>query len=486
MLKIIIIHAITWLIQGQTLQAATPNAQLKPALSAPTVKLLKKARIDPNQLGFAIYDIENGKALHSYNPKKPFIPASVNKMLSCYMSLLVLGPQYRFTTEFWLQPISEKQFELIILGGADPSLDGKALMKAAINVQQATLGKEIVKFSYIDNLFPKSDMISDLGLDDQAYNPGLGPLSASYNRFVVYSPRGKPQSTIPPLTSIQLRKSHEKFSPGKKFNHIASSEIETWLYSRKVRYRRFENVPIRKPGLFTSELFRFLAKKNGLDLPAPKEKASLSQKAKKIFVLKSDPLERLVDATLEYSNNLYAESMYLYALRTINRIPISLEDSGKYFLKWLEKHFDQIDWKGSRFANGSGLSTLNRVTPSQFSQALIKAHDFKLGDNPYWNLLSISAESGFLRRKMRTPPLAFNIWAKTGSLDYVNNLAGYFYSQSGQKLAFTLFINDFEKRRLSNGPNGPKVNRLRRRARTWKRRTNQLIEDLLSQWIQRF
>ena len=59
-----------------------------------------------------------GDELVSQNADKPFVPASVTKIVTAWLALEVLGADYRFETRFYL----DAKRVLYIKGGGDPYL----------------------------------------------------------------------------------------------------------------------------------------------------------------------------------------------------------------------------------------------------------------------------------------------------------------------------------------------------------------------------
>ena len=80
--------------------------------------------------------------------------------------------------------------------------------------------------------------------------------------------------------------------------------------------------------------------------------------------------------------------------------------------------------------------------------------------------------------------MAYNVWAKTGSLDYIDNIAGYLFTKSGKIFAFSFFINDMHKRRLLDSPNSKKTNKLRKRAKKWRQSSRALTDAIIRHWYQ--
>ena len=92
------------------------------------------------------------------------------------------------------------------------------------------------------------------------------------------------------------------------------------------------------------------------------------------------------------------------------------------------------------FADGSGLSTLDRVTPRAQVQLLAYAHHADWGP---WlhSSLPVAGDSELLRRRMRNTPAEGNLHAKTGTTNDVIALAGYVTAVNGEVLAFSFLYN---------------------------------------------
>jgi D-alanyl-D-alanine carboxypeptidase/D-alanyl-D-alanine-endopeptidase (penicillin-binding protein 4) len=92
------------------------------------------------------------------------------------------------------------------------------------------------------------------------------------------------------------------------------------------------------------------------------------------------------------------------------------------------------------FADGSGLSTLDRVTPRAQVQLLGYAHRASWGP---WlhSSLPVAGDSELLKRRMRNTPAEGNLHAKTGTTNDVIALAGYVTAVNGEVLAFSFLYN---------------------------------------------
>ena len=92
-------------------------------------------------------------------------------------------------------------------------------------------------------------------------------------------------------------------------------------------------------------------------------------------------------------------------------------------------------------SDGSGMSSYNRVTPRATATLLGWIAKQPWGAE-FRATLPIGGSDGTLTRRFVGTALAGKIFAKTGSLNATNALAGYMTSASGKDLTFAIYAND--------------------------------------------
>src|SRR5690606_5870032 len=104
--------------------------------------------------------------------------------------------------------------------------------------------------------------------------------------------------------------------------------------------------------------------------------------------------------------------------------------------------------------DGSGMSHKNLIPGSEISNLL-----FAIQSEDWFHLfeesLPIAGEpgklvGGTLRYRMTAAPVKGNVRAKTGSLTGVSTLSGYVNTLSGEKLIFSIMINNFLSETMKN------------------------------------
>jgi D-alanyl-D-alanine carboxypeptidase/D-alanyl-D-alanine-endopeptidase (penicillin-binding protein 4) len=91
-------------------------------------------------------------------------------------------------------------------------------------------------------------------------------------------------------------------------------------------------------------------------------------------------------------------------------------------------------------SDGSGLSTLDYLTPRVMVELLSYAHRGPWS-SAFHGSLPVAGESELLRRRMRATPAQGNLHAKTGTTNTVIGLGGYVTSKSGEIIAFSFIYN---------------------------------------------
>jgi D-alanyl-D-alanine carboxypeptidase/D-alanyl-D-alanine-endopeptidase (penicillin-binding protein 4) len=425
-------------------------------------KLLNKYNLKKEQVGFYSHFKNENKAGVKINENKLFYPASTLKVLSAYYLLKKLGPEFRFETTAALDGD-----DLVLDLDGDPYLLSNDIIDMAMAIRDNLKKKKELKNLILSVNLPSLERINNVGLDDQPYNQGLSGFNLNFNRFKAFK-AGDKYIARPDINFLNLEKSKKKLGPGEVFKH-QETKTEQWLY-HEVNKSRYE-VPIRNPLYFNAHYLIETLEKFNIKITGNIIVRSQSS-GKIIYRNKSEPLLRLIELALEFSNNLFIETFILKATGKT-----TLEEAAIEIKKSLIKEFPHIGLEKASIATASGLSLDSQITPLQLTKFMDAISDKSFGGKKFISLLSLAGTSGFLARRYIHSSVYEKFFAKTGSIDYVNNICGhYFYKRP---LSFCLFINDFNKREKLTGKNNKEQEKLRQEAKTWKRKTDQFLEDFL-------
>jgi D-alanyl-D-alanine carboxypeptidase/D-alanyl-D-alanine-endopeptidase (penicillin-binding protein 4) len=91
---------------------------------------------------------------------------------------------------------------------------------------------------------------------------------------------------------------------------------------------------------------------------------------------------------------------------------------------------------------GSGLSRRDFITPNATVALLSFMNRHQMADL-YRNSLPVAGVDGTLKNRMKGTAAAGNVRAKTGTLRYVYTLSGYVTTAAGERLAFSILLNNY-------------------------------------------
>jgi len=147
-----------------------------------------------------------GNELVAQNTDKPFVPASVTKIVTAWLAMEVLGGDYRFETRFYL----DDKRVLYVRGGGDPFLISEELAPLATELVAAVGKKPITGIVLDASYYPSNLRIPGIEDTDEAYNALNSALAVNFN--TVYAVRSgnkvrsaEKQTPITPLAINQFR-----------------------------------------------------------------------------------------------------------------------------------------------------------------------------------------------------------------------------------------------------------------------------------------
>lgn len=157
------------------------------------------------------------------------------------------------------------------------------------------------------------------------------------------------------------------------------------------------------------------------------------------------PLAEDILITNKQSQNLHAELL----LRRLSRLngSGSIAD-GEAALQAVMARAG-VPRAGFDFADGSGMSTYNRVSPRAVVTLLGWAARQPWGA-AWRESLPVGGKDGTLRRRFAGTALEGKLFAKTGSLNATSALSGYMIAASGRTLLFSILSNDMPDEATGN------------------------------------
>jgi len=428
---------------------------------------------------FAVADVETGAQLEAHGGDQGLPPASVAKALTALYALDVLGADYRFETALMADgPIENGVLkgDLILVGGGDPLLDTDDLATMAANLREAGITEVQGAFKVYDGALPYVFSIDPGQPDHLGYSPAISGIALNFNRVHFEWKRAGTDYAV----TMDARTARYKPSVDMATMRVEKRNLPIYTYQPSARQDRWTVargalgnggarwLPVRKPALYAGDVFRTLARANGLVLGRVQITRETPQ-GTVLVVHQSDPLESILRGMLKYSTNVTAEMVGMMASTARGADIQSLADSAAEMNRWATETYGVT---GIAMVDHSGLGDASRVAPEDLVTALVAARK----DGALRPLLKTFTLVDSQGRPVRDHPIKVD--AKTGTLNFVSGLGGFMTAPNGSELAFAIFTADVDHRAtipraLRERPDG---------ARSWNRRSRKLQRALIERW----
>lgn len=394
--------------------------------------------------GISVVYAASGDSIYQHREDLPLKPASVQKILTSLVALQKLGVNYRFKTGFYVDTLSKGVAgNLYIKGGGDPDLRTEKLWILAKRLKRT--GIKSVQNLYLDtSLFP----VTRERQGQRAYEAGSSALSFNFNSILF--------EICPKLyqTSARINVEPEEWAPvvtGKilvtsrgadKFNidEINGKGKSSYRVKGVIRARddcasvyRSVSDPPRYLGTVLKAYLKLL----GVRVTGIVAEGTVPSQARLLFEHSSRALDQIVEDLNRFSNNFIAGQI----VSALGTTPENAMDH-RLGLKVLEQYLLEQGFASEEFtvSDGSGLSHSNRLSARILTSLLTRALHLPEIRPEFEKSLSVAGINGTLRKRNFDPEGLF-IRGKTGTLNGVRSLAGYFYSRRGRIIAFSIIQN---------------------------------------------
>jgi D-alanyl-D-alanine carboxypeptidase/D-alanyl-D-alanine-endopeptidase (penicillin-binding protein 4) len=425
-------------------------------LPIPIKSALNYRKIPDHTLSVFVERIDTGEVVLSWNDAEPRNPASVEKMLTTLVALDTLGPAYAWKTDVYvLGEVTDGVLDgdLLLKGYGDPYLVTERFWQLLRRIRQSGI-------STINGELLIDDSYFDIGDHDpaafdreplRAYNVAPNALLTNFKVVRYYFEPDTSSSRVrvlldPPLENLsvvnQLRVANGSCRGYQRGITITPNED----VSRITFSGRFpsgcEVYSMDRTALghneFTYGLFSALWQQSGGRITGKWNNAIAPEDLEPAISFESLPLSEIITKVNKHSNNVMARQL-LYTLGAEALGAPGTEASGRKVVRqWLAD-------KGMNFAelkldNGAGLSRESRMTARHLADLL--RYGYQSAYMPeYLSSLSLSGVDGTLSRRFRRGVLTGMAHMKTGSLDNVSSIAGYFQARSGNRYIVVMLHN---------------------------------------------
>lgn len=442
-----------------TMIFCSASAQLK----TPLQTFLEHSDVEAAGVSIYIKDVMNDSVLVDHNSKTNLIPASVTKVVTTAAALEILSDTFRFETKVLydgsLSADSVLRGNLYVVGGGDPSLEseyakGRSFLKGTVEAVKKLGIKKINGAVIADaSLYaqggaPIQWLVEDIGT---YYAPVPSALSFCDNVFnLVYkgSAGASPQlvSVYPPTSLLNIQ-------------NDMNSGGDTWWrayckpYSWDVQLRG--NLPVGKnsgirieipePELLVADSLRAMLEKSGVKVALPSKTTrwdtiKVPEGARLVFAHQSDMLKNLIKKTNYRSINLYAENIFLRLALQKAEVATFQTASDVVAQFWKSKG---LNVKHTYQADGSGLSMKNAISSKFMVDVLTYMRRGSVYSQQFTESLPQAGVNGTVKSLFANTPLAGKVYAKSGSMERVQNYCGYVF-HNNRVYAFSVMLNNFD------------------------------------------
>lgn len=420
---------------AQSVRPAPRAADFHKRAVAPADALIAAARLG-GSVSYAVADARTGQMLEVRAADLGQPPASTTKAVTALYALDALGPNHVFRTRLVATgPVQNGRLsgDLILVGGGDPTLDTDGLARMAASLKAAGVREVTGAFKVWDGALPRADRIDVEQPDHVGYNPALGGLNLNFNRVhfgwqrsgagYTVTMDARSAKYIPGVTMARMRVADRSLPV---YTYQSVDGRDEWTVARSALGDGGARwLPVRFPATYAGEVFKVLARSHGITMGKGIGRAT-SAEGTVLVDHESAPLPDVLRDMLKYSTNLTAEVVGLSASIASGARPRGLKGSANRMNAWLGA-------RAAAFEDHSGLGDDSRISAKAMVQTLVK-----VGPN--------SQLRGLMKPFAVEELGGDTVKAKTGTLNFVNALAGYVKAPDGTDLAFAIFCADTARR----------------------------------------
>jgi len=350
-------------------------------LSAVQAKLTREMRRAGPSAGAVVRDLDSGRTIFTLRADNQRVPASVEKLFVSAAAFMREGADARIPTRALAAtaPVGGVvDGPLYLVGRGDPTLSADGIKALAANVKAAGITS-----------------VGGVRGDDSAFDHLVG-------------------------------------SPDSDFRY--DRELGGLLTGLAVN-RGWDSKGLQDtPAASAAHRFARELKLVGVQVAGDATAGTAPEEATEVAQVQSAPLSAIVAAMNGPSDNYLAE-MLLKGLGATH-------GEGGTTAAGAAAARDALDDIGvrPRIVDGSGLSRRDRTTPRQVVRLLQRVANMQFAE-PFTASLPVAGVNGTLQRRMGGTAAAGACRAKTGTLRYTSNLAGYCTTGDGGVVAFALLMN---------------------------------------------
>ncbi|MGP4020202.1 D-alanyl-D-alanine carboxypeptidase/D-alanyl-D-alanine endopeptidase [Saccharopolyspora sp. 5N708] len=426
--------------------------------------ILADQRLNGSHAGVVVRDPDTDEVLYSRQATDRATPASNAKLLTSAAAVETLGPDYRFRTDVLTSAAQQGSVllgDLYLRGTGDPTLLAADYDRLAAQVAESGIRVVQGNLRTDDSWFDDVPLGTGWAWDDEPYYYAA-PVSAltvapntdfdAGTAIVRVSPTTEGQPAVvqldPATEAVRIDNQTTTSTAGGEpdvtvqRDHGGSRVVVSGTVAAGAQpFEDFTSVP--DPSAYAADVFARALAAHGVTVEGTGE-GGVPGGARTLAQRQSIPLRELLVPFLKLSNNGHAEVL----VKAMGREARG-EGSWAAGLEVLNEKLTGlgVDPQVLRLVDGSGLSTMDNVTPDQLTVLLDNVRQ-RPWFQAWYDALPVAGVAdhmvgGTLSGRMAGTAAANNVHAKTGSLTGVTALSGYVTAANGRQLVFSVLFNDF-------------------------------------------
>jgi D-alanyl-D-alanine carboxypeptidase/D-alanyl-D-alanine-endopeptidase (penicillin-binding protein 4) len=415
--------------------------------------------------GVIAVSLTDGRVACSRDGRKLFNPASIQKTLTAIVALDKLGADNRWKTSALsadaIGADGTLNGDLVLRGEGAPDFDGAALENLVAQLQAKGL-RRVTGGVVGDSSYFRGEAIGQGWTWDELqtyWGAEASALTFNENQAFINVENGVGKTSTDYIsatvgTPLPINANTDKapvYETGGVRRGLEDNDFYVWGSSKNFGTR----VAVHDPAKWAAKALRESLEKKGIAIEGETrsrdwraEDGFEPEKAQVLAQVESKTLAEIVTRMNKHSVNLYAELL----LRTLGKkfggeVPNNIQSpqsvrgddtaGAALVKKWLLEH--RIAADDTQISDGSGLSRLDFVTPESFAKAFIVAARAPYAQ-VFTDSLPVAATDGTLGGRLGAAK--GRVLAKTGTISFVNSLAGYAQNKSGEVFTFAVIANN--------------------------------------------
>jgi len=423
-------------------------------LPEPLREALAEAGVSPSSVGLYVHELGAPQPLLVHNADRAMSPASTMKLLTTLAGLELLGPNFTWRTEAWIDGTLTGDVldgNLVLKGYGDPKITLQDFWMFLSDLRTRGL-REIRGGLILDRSFFVVDEPDPAGFDNEPtrpYNVLPDALLVNYKsiwlQFLPDEQTGRvqivatpqlPQVTI--INQLGLGAGNCEFWPEKPQSvPERATLVFTGVFPRGCG-EKSKSFSLLSPNEYLATLFGQLWRELGGTFSGNVRNGTVSDRSVLFATWDSPPLAEIIRDVNKYSNNVMARHVFLTLSLAADNPPATTDKAKRAVREWLTR--SGLNFPELVLENGSGLSRVEQISPRHLGELLLYASRSPFMPE-YLASLPIPGVDGTLRRRLRISPTAGRGHLKTGYIEGVRAIAGYVTDRAGRTVVLVSVIN---------------------------------------------